>query len=54
MSRGAIAWALWALGLLLLSEIRAIPPRLQLLLVIPDKLVHFALYFGLRRDLGPG
>ena len=47
MSRRAIAWGpavLWALCLFLLSEIRATPPGLQALLVIPDKLVHFALY----------
>ena len=50
VSRGAIAWGpavLWALGLFLLSEVQITQPRLQPLLVIPDKLVHFALYFGL-------
>lgn len=50
VSRRAIAWGpavFWALCLFLLSEIRATPPGLQALLVIPDKLVHFALYVAL-------
>ena len=50
MNRRAIAWGpavLWALCLFLLSEVRGAPPALQSLLVIPDKLVHFALYFAL-------
>ena len=47
MKRTAVAWGpavLWAACLFLLSEIRAIPPDLAPLLMIPDKLAHVALY----------
>ncbi len=50
MKRKAIAWGpavFWALGLFVLSELRAAPSSLQPLLAVPDKLVHFALYLTL-------
>ncbi len=50
MNRKVIAWGpaiLWAVCLFLLSEVQEAPPGLQGILNIPDKLVHFVLYFTL-------
>ncbi len=47
MKRTAVVWApaaLWAACLFFLGEVRAMPPGLVALLVIPDKFAHFALY----------
>ena len=47
MKRTAAAWGLvvvWATCLFFLSEVWALPPGLAPLLMVPDKLAHFALY----------